>query len=53
MEEAEKEDMSKLLSALLEGLPLPENQLNINLYMENNDVQKKKKKKKKGENKIQ
>ena len=41
MEEVENEDMRKLLSTLLEGLSLPENQLNLNLPQDNNDVPKK------------
>ena len=45
MEEVENEDMRKLLSTLSEGLPPPENQLNLNFFQDDNDVPKKKKKK--------
>ena len=41
MEEVENENMRKVLITLLEGLPLPENQLNLNLLQDNNDVPKK------------
>ena len=44
MEEVENEDMRKLLSTLSEGLPPPENQLNLNFFQDDNDVPKKKKK---------
>ena len=43
MEEVENEDMRKLLSMISEGLPPPENQLNLNFFQDNNDVPKKKK----------
>ena len=46
MEEVENEDIRKLLSTLSEGLPPPENQLNLNFFQDDNDVPKKKKKKK-------
>ena len=55
MEEVENEDVRKLLSTLSEGLPPPENQLNLNFFQDDNDVPKKKKIKKKKikcENKI-
>ena len=42
MEEVENEDMRKLLSTLSEGLPPPENQLNLNFFQDDNDVPKKK-----------
>ena len=41
MEEVENENMRKVLITLLEVLPLPENQLNLNLLQDNNDVPKK------------
>ena len=44
MEEVQNEDMRKLLSMLSEGLPPPENQLNLNFFQDDNDVPKKKKK---------
>ena len=47
MGEVENEDMRKLLSTLLDRLPPPENQLNLNLFQHDNDVPKK------YENKIQ
>ena len=37
MEEVEK----KLLSTLLEGLPPPENQLNLDFFEDDNDISKK------------
>ena len=50
MEEVENEDMRKLLSTLSEGLPPPENQLNLNFFQDDNDVPKKKKKKMRKQN---
>ena len=47
MEKVENEDMKKLLSTLSEGLPPPENQLNLNFFQDNNGIQKKKKKNRK------
>ena len=41
IEEVENENMRKVLITLLEVLPLPENQLNLNLLQDNNDVPKK------------
>ena len=41
MEKVENEDMRKLLSTLSKGLPLPENQLNLNFFQDDNDVPKK------------
>ena len=41
MEEVENEDMRKLLSTLSEGLPPPENQLNLIFFQDDNDVPKK------------
>ena len=46
MEKVENEDMKKLLSTLSEGLPPPENQLNLNFFQDNNGIPKKKKKSK-------
>ena len=43
IEEVGNGGMRKLLSTLLEGLPLPENQLNLNFLQDNNDIPKKKK----------
>ena len=47
MEEVEKEYMRKCMGTLLEGLPLQENQLNLNFFQDDNNVPKKKKKKRK------
>ena len=47
MEKVENEDMKKLLSTLSEGLPPPENQLNLNFFQDNNGIPKKKKKNRK------
>ena len=47
MGEVENEDMRKLLSTLLDRLPPPENQLNLNLFQDDNDVPKKPKYKRK------
>ena len=44
MEKVENEDMKKLLSTLSEGLPPPENQLNLNFFQDDNGIPKKKKK---------
>ena len=44
MEKVENEDMKKLLSTLSEGLPPPENELNLNFFQDKNGIQKKKKK---------
>ena len=52
MEEVENEDMRKLLSTLLEGLPPPENQLNLNFFQDDNNVQKKNKKKMRKQNTV-
>ena len=41
MEKVENEDMRKLLSTLLGGLPLPYNQLNLNFFQDDNHVPKK------------
>ena len=48
MEGVENEDMRKLLSTLSEGLPPPENQVNLNFFQDDNSIPKKK-----CENKIQ
>ena len=47
MEKVENEDMKKLLSTLSEGLPPPENQLNLNFFQDNNGIPKKTKKNRK------
>ena len=41
MEGVENEDMRKLLSTLSEGLPPPENQVNLNFFQDDNSIPKK------------